>query len=292
MSSPTRLGLARLSLCIALALAPAAAAWAADAPRTAEQTRAEIGKLNWLKGPSRADVGDKGKLEVPKGGAFLGESEGSRFLELTGNLPAPGHSVLTANNWWAVLSFNPVGYIKDDEKLDPDALLKTLKDSDGPANEERRKRGLGQLYTDGWAVPPHYDPQTKYLEWGLRLKAEGDPDPIINYTVRLLGRSGYESVVLVSSPATLDADVKELKTTLKQFEFNAGERYAEFKPGDHVAEIGLGALVLGGAAAAASKSGFFKALLAALAAGWKLVVAGVVALFAGIGKLFGRKKQP
>ena len=82
-----------------------------------------------------------------------------------------------------------------------------------------------------------------------------------------------------------------LRTTLKGFAFNGGESYAEFKPGDHVAEIGLGALVLGGAAAAAVKSGWWKSLLAFLAAGWKLIAGIAVAAVAGIGKLLGRKKD-
>ena len=109
--------------------------------------------------------------------------------------------------------------------------------------------------------------------------------------MRLLGRTGYENVVLVTSPETLDADVKSLKATLKSFDFNAGEKYSEFKPGDHIAEFGLGALVVGGTAAAMVKSGFWKTLVAALAAGWKLVLGVGVALLAGIGKLFGRKNN-
>jgi uncharacterized membrane-anchored protein len=282
-------GLRTLSLALALVLVPAAPLLAAEL--TPEQTRSEMAKLPWLKGPAQAPLGNKAALALPKGDTFLGEADGSKFLELTGNLPSPGHSVLVADNWWAVLSFSDVGYVKDDEKLDPDALLKALKDSDGPANEERKKRGLGQLTTDGWLVPPHYDTETKHLEWGLKLRAEGESEPIINYTVRLLGRSGYENVILVSSPKTLEADVKELKAVLKGFEFNSGERYSEFKPGDHVAEFGLGALVLGGAAAAAAKSGFFKVLLGSLAAFWKLILGAGIALVAGIGKLFGRKKD-
>ena len=226
---------------------------------------------------------------MPVQSRFLPEKDGPRFLELTGNLPAPGHSVLVGSHWWATFGFSPVGYVKDDEKLDADALLTQIKSGDEPSNEERRKRGIPQLWTDNWFVPPHYDPVTKRLEWGLRLRGEGSNEPVINYTVRVLGRTGFESVVLVSSPQSLDQDVKELKAILKTFDFNLGEKYSEFKPGDHVAEFGLGALIVGGAAAVAAKTGLWKSLLAALAAGWKLVAAAVVALFAGIGKLFKRK---
>jgi uncharacterized membrane-anchored protein len=140
-------------------------------------------------------------------------------------------------------------------------------------------------------VPPHYDASTKHLEWGLKLHSQDNPRPIINYTVRLLGRTGYENVVLVSSPEELEQNVAALKATLKSFSFNSGERYDEFKPGDHIAEFGLGALVVGGATAALVKSGFWKTILVALAAGWKLVLGAVVVVLAGIGKFFGRKKD-
>jgi uncharacterized membrane-anchored protein len=258
---------------------------------TPEQRRAEFGKLPWQNGPVDGAVGAKGTLKVPDKARLLPDTHGGRFLELTGNLPEPGNTILVSGNWWAVLSYSSIGYIKDDEKLDADALLRTLKESDGPANEERKKRGIAQLTTEGWAVPPHFDPQTKHLEWGLRLRAEGDPNPVINYTVRMLSRGGYENVTLVSDPTSLTQDVAELKAMLKGFSFNKGESYAEFKPGDHVAEIGLGALVLGGAAAAAVKGGWWKALLGVLAAGWKVIAGVGVALALGIGKLFGRKKQ-
>jgi uncharacterized membrane-anchored protein len=257
---------------------------------SADPARDEMGKLPWQKGPLTGTVGDKARIMVPADAALLPEASGARFLELTGNIPQPGHTVIVSGDWFAIMSFNPAGYIKDDEKLDPDALLSSLKESDGPSNEERKRRGISQLHAEGWAVPPHYDPATKYLEWGLRLRSEDSPRPVINYTVRLLGRTGYESVTLVSSPESLQKDVGELKTMLTSFDFNSGEKYSEFKPGDHVAEFGLGALVLGGAAAAMAKTGLWKTILVALAASWKLVAGAAIALFAAIGRIFRRNR--
>src|SRR5258706_10892932 len=129
-----------------------------------EQARQEMGKLPWQKGPSGGAVGNKASVVVPSDSALLPETSGARFLELTGNIPEPGNTIIVSGDWWAALSFNPTGYIKDDEKLDPDALLASLKDHDVPSNEHRQKLGIPLLYTHGWAVPPHYDPETKYLE--------------------------------------------------------------------------------------------------------------------------------
>lgn len=266
-----------------------AAGHAADDAAAKEKN--PLADLQWQKGPTTFSLGSFGRIQLSEKTAALSESESNKFLRLTGNLPSPGLNIISGSNWWATFEFDDAGYVKDDEKIDADALLKELKDSDGPSNEERRKQGLPELFTDGWYVPPHYDPTTKRLEWGLRIHASDDNQPVINYTVRVLGRSGYERVVLVSSPETLERDVAEFKQVLKGFDFVDGQRYSEFKPGDRVAEFGLAALVAGGAAAVATKTGFWKVLVGFLAAGWKLVLGGVVALLAGIGKIFSRKND-
>ena len=275
-----------LALLCAAALGPAAAA-----PDKDDDVGAQMRALPWQRGPAPGAIGDKATLMIPAEGGYLKAGDAGKFLTLTGNLPSKGTSILTGSHWWAALDFNPIGYVKDDEKIDADALLKSIKESDEAENSERKKQGLPELHTEGWYVPPHYDTQTKHLEWGVKLRSSDNPDPVINYSVRLLGRTGVESVVLVSSPAKLDENVKELKTVLTSFEFNGGEKYSEWKPGDHVAEIGLGALVVGGAAAVMAKTGLWKVILGALAAFWKLIAVGAVAVFAAIGKLFKRSPR-
>jgi uncharacterized membrane-anchored protein len=123
------------------------------------------------------------------------------------------------------------------------------------------------------------------------LKVRSNNESIINYTVRILGRSGYESAILVSDPEQLEGDVRAFKAALQGFNFNSGERYSEFKPGDRVAEFGLAALVAGGAAAIATKTGFWKGIAVFFAAFWKLILGVGVAALTGIGKLFKRDKD-
>jgi hypothetical protein len=95
------------------------------------------------------------------------------------------------------------------------------------------------------AGSPHYDTATKRLEWGLRLRGESG-EKNVNYTSRILGRSGVMTATLVSDTATLAQNTDEFKKVLAGFDYNSGQTYAEFKNGDKVAAIGLGALVLGG----------------------------------------------
>ncbi len=272
-----------LALCVAPLLAMAAP--------DGQDPGAALRALDWHVGPRTEQVVGKATLKTPNADIlFLDDANSEKFLKITGNLPEPGNNILYSEKegWWADFSFDPIGYVKDDDKIDAEELLKQLKSSDGPANEERKKLGLSPLITEGWHVPPHYDAQTKTLEWGTKLRSEGHTS--VNYTIRLLGRSGVMSATLVSSPETLDKDIVGFKQALHGFEFNAGERYSEFKEGDHVAEYGLAALVVGGAAAVATKKGLWAVIAGGLAAAWKFVVAGVFAAFAGVKALF-KKKQ-
>jgi uncharacterized membrane-anchored protein len=255
-------------------------------------TQDEMRKLAWQKGPTSGQIGAKATIKVPEGYVFLDEKNTSRFLELAGNPPRGGHYLFAPQSldWFAVFSFESTGYVKDDEKIDPQALLKSLKESDAPSNEERKRLGMSPLYTVGWEVPPHYDTDTKRLEWGLRLTPGGDRF-LVNYTSRLLGRTGVMSAVLVADTATLAKDTQDFKAGLKEFSYVSGEKYAEYKSGDRVAEYGLAALVLGGAAAVATKKGFWGAILAFLGAFWKLIAGVGVAVVAWLGSMFRKKNQ-
>ncbi len=252
---------------------------------------AELKKLAWQVGPSEARIGDKATIKVPDGYVFLDDKNTRRFLELMGNPPPDGHYLFAPKTlaWFAVFSFNPSGYVKDDEKIDPDELLKSLKANDEASNEERQRLGMSKIYTDGWEVLPHYDNQTKRLEWGLRLRNEQGRTNV-NYTSRLLGRSGVMSATLVTGTSSLAADSATFKTALEQFTYASGENYSEFKQGDKLAAYGLGALILGGAAAVATKKGLWAVLGGFFVAFWKILVGVFVAAVAGFKSWF-KKKQ-
>ena len=264
--------------------------FAAQAQREPGQIIQELQKLAWQRAPGEGAIGAKAKIRIPEGYSFLDERNTRRFLELMGNPPRDNHYLIAPANldWFAVFSFDPVGYVKDDEKIDATALLDSLKKGDEPGNEERKRLGMAPIYTDGWHVPPHYDSNSKRLEWGMRLRDEKG-GLHVNYTSRLLGRSGVMSAVLVSSPQSLNEDMKAFNGALAGYQFNAGEQYAEFKSGDKIAEYGLAALVVGGAAAAAAKAGLFKSLGKFL---WVIVGGAAMAGWALFKKLFARKEKP
>jgi uncharacterized membrane-anchored protein len=246
-------------------------------------------ELDWHIGPKVENIGSKATLKTDQSLAFLDEENSKKYLKLTGNIPDAGNYILLSikDNWWASFSFSSIGYVKDDEKIDSDALLQTLKDQDIASNAERRKMGLHELFTQGWYTLPHYDNTSKHLEWGVKILNNGKEE--LNYTIRLLGKTGVMNAILISSPETLNNDVQNFKAALSGFEFNSGESYAEFKEGDRVAEYGLAALIAGGAAAVATKKGFFAAIAGFLMASWKIAALAFVGLLTWIRSLFKSK---
>lgn len=251
------------------------------AEKTLEQ---QLSELNWLAPGSVGRVADKAEFKVTDGNTFLGSADTDKFLKINGNLPrGNSYTVASVNaNWFGILDFVDDGYVKDDEKIDADELLSSLKEGNIQANEERRKQGYPALTLEGWFFPPRYDTATKRLEWGTKLRSEQDQSLIVNVSTKILGRSGYTSAILVTEPATMEQDLLDFKAALKHFDYVSGEKYSEWKEGDKVAAYGLGALVLGGAAAAATSKGGIKAVGIA-------ILAGLAALWAGIKRFFGRK---
>ena len=251
--------------------------------------------IEWQEGPSTGALGDIARIKIPEGFRFTGRDGVRRFMELTQN-PVSGEElgVMVSpsgpgeETWFVIFEFNPIGYVKDDEKgkLDADAILSSLKKGNERGNEERRKRGWATLDLVGWSTPPRYDAITNNLTWAIRASSQGTE--VINHSVRLLGRKGVMDADLVLGPAMVGSAVPEFDKLLAGFEFAQGNRYAEWVKGDRVAAYGLTALVAGGVGAAAVKSG-------ALGKLWKLLAVGVVAALAGLKRILGAvfgSKQP
>ncbi len=210
-------------------------------------------------GPATAPIGGMAEIDIGENVVHLGAADTKRLLVSMDNL-TNGRELATLipdhRDWMLFFEFEDVGYIEDDETLDADDLLASLRDNMDAGNEERRRLDLDEMELVGWESEPAYNPTTNNLEWGLRLASLGSP--FINHDIRLLGRRGVMSVTLACDPAVYDAAVAEVQQVLEGFRFTDGHRYNQYVSGDKVAEYGLAALVTGGAAAAALKMGFFK----------------------------------
>lgn len=246
--------------------------------------------------------GAHAKLALSPEFRFLDASDAQRVLsDLWGNPPDTavlGMLVPTAaplsdpdKSWAVVITYKDDGHVSDADaaKIDYDQMLKEMQESTREENPERKKQGYAELQLVGWAAKPHYDAATNKIYWAKELAFGDQHEHTLNYDIRALGRGGYLSLNAVAGMKQLPMVESEMQKVLAMTEFDAGQRYGDFNAStDKVAAYGLGALVVG---AIAAKAGLFAKLIALLIVAKKFIIIGVLALLAGLRKLFGRKSS-
>ena len=277
---------------VSLLLSSALAIAQAPPPSAAEQYR-------WQEGPKKIELGHDIQIDLPEHYIFLGMPDADRLMRKLGNFYNDNlQGLITSDEenpqWFVSVRYTEDGHIDDSEKIDADALLNSIKEGTEQANAERIKNGFAAAHVDSWTEPPRYQRDVHHLVWALTMKtAKGES---LNYNTRVLGRRGVVSLNLVTAPARLETDRPQAAKMLAATAFKVGARYEDFdKKTDKVAEYGLMGLILGGAGIAAvkvAKVGLLAGLLKFLVAGWKLVAAFFVAMFAGIKRFFTGKPAP
>ena len=289
-----------LSLLAQEAAPPAEAA--AEAPADeGDNVQAFVDSLKFQDGQVTLTAA-RATLNLPRGLRYLDAADTERVLtDLWGNPPGseaigmlvPADISLAdgERSWAIVLQYEEEGYVSDEDaqEIDYSEMMQEMQASAADSNEARKQQGYGGVEIVGWAEPPRYDAGTHKLHWAKELAFEGQGEHTLNYDVRVLGRHGVLVMQAVAGIGQLSQIKPGMSEALAAVDFNEGARYADFNPAtDKAAEYGLAALVAGGIAA---KTGLWAKLLALLIAGKKLVIAAVVLLFAGVGKLFGKKKE-
>jgi uncharacterized membrane-anchored protein len=248
-------------------------------------------KYRWQGGPGKMSLsGDVAQLQLQEDEAFLDAVQTVQLLKEMGN-PTSGNEagiIRPASGdekWWALFEYDKAGYVKDDEKdkIDADELLKSIKDGTEEGNEFRKEHGAPGLHVERWSEPPHYDAQTHNLVWGVLAK-DDNGEEVVNYQVRMLGREGFMSITLIDDPKLIDTSKIAFNKVLERFTYQPGKTYAEWRPGDKVAEYGLTALVAAGAGAAAVKLG----LLGYIGKFFKVIAVGIAGAAAAVGRFFKR----
>jgi len=88
-------------------------------------------RVAWISGPDTARLGTVARMEIPAGYRLMDKDGARAMLERTGN-PVPeglvGILAPESGQWWAVLEFTPVGYLKDVDKeaLDAATILQAM----------------------------------------------------------------------------------------------------------------------------------------------------------------------
>ncbi|MFI5302097.1 MAG: DUF2167 domain-containing protein, partial [Polyangiales bacterium] len=249
-ASPAAIVCAMIAFLTCASLGTPTARAATDEGPEPSSSAATAPKLHFIDGPTTIDLGHALTLELPASDRYLGPADSEKALRAMGNLHNEGILGIVApkgekSEWFAVIDWNGAGHVNDDEKIDPDKLLESMRDAQKEANEERKSQGFKELALDGWQVSPSYDKDKHHLSWALIVSdTEGKS---VNFNTRILGRESYASINLVTDPTKLDGFRGEGVTLLQATTFAKGQRYEDFnKKTDKLAEYGLVGLITGG----------------------------------------------
>ena len=250
----------------------------------------ETGRINLSQGNAT--------LNVPSGFKFVNTEQANFVITKVWGNPQPEHVLgilfpesstpFTDSSFAFVVSYDPMGYVKDDDAKDInyDDMMADMQKSEAEENRDREAAGYEPIHIEGWAQKPFYDQDKKILHWAKNIKFGDAERNTLNYDVRVLGRNGILSLNAVASVTELPLVKKNIDKVLSMARFTPGYTYADYKSGtDKVAIYTIGGLVAGKVLA---KVGFF-ALLAKFS---KLIIAAVVGAFVFIKKKFtGRSKS-
>ena len=236
--------------------------------------------------------GGIGELTVPNGFRYLDSAQSRRVLtqlwgnpksETLGMLFPASRGPLDDQAWAYSISYDPMGYVKDDDADDIDysELLEEMQNDTQEANKEREAAGFDPFYLLGWAANPYYDKTTHALHWAKSLRFGSSPDTTLNYNVRLLGRKGVLVLNAIGEPAQLPEIKASIPGLLSGVTFARGQQYVDFDADiDEVAAYSIGGLVAGKVLA---KVGLFALVLKF----WKLGLLALAGAWAGVKRFFG-----
>jgi uncharacterized membrane-anchored protein len=206
-------------------------------------------QLQWTSGPADASLGALADIKIPKGYRFT-DAAGAAMLLTRMNNPVPtglvGILAPESGQWWAVLEYRDIGYLKDAAKtgMDAKAILQTISNRAQNQNEDRRIHNLPLITSVDWALAPAFDANTHILEWAVLAKTQSGQ--VVNHTMRLLGRQGIlDATVVEPYQAQAALDLVSLKELMKNISFKAGQRYVDYQAGDKISKIGLAELIDG-----------------------------------------------
>lgn len=246
------------------------------APATQATTPTQTGLPWMLRG--RGPIGGLAGIDLPDGLRYLPALPSERFLQMMGNPPISGLRVVAPHDlsWFIVYSYHPEGHVSDGDDLDSGELMTALLAQEKVVNERRVATGMGEIHITGWDFEPQYDRHSNTLQWGLEIR-DGSGRKIINRTVRILGREGYVAGTLVVPGDAAIFALRSFEDANRAVTFDHGSTYQEFRQGDRIAEYGLAALVTGGVAAAAIKTGAARSIFSVVLGGIEGVAAMLVA---------------
>jgi uncharacterized membrane-anchored protein len=265
------------SLAFALALAIAAGAAQAQPPSNDAERQAMLKTLGYHEGGKFTLPVSNAKLDMPQRYIVLIGADARKYFEIANGVDATDKLeavVVDPRSKTSVyVSTTDEGYVALDDwsEINPDAMLRQMKQNTAASNPERKRNGRPALTVLDWDSKPALDRAADEVRYAIKLKA--DERELDNAALLVLGRNGYEKFTWTGDTAQ---DPRGLLAAVRAgFTFPPGATYADHQDGDKTASYGIAALVAAAVGAKIlAKAGAFAFLLGFAKKG-AVVVAGL-----------------
>lgn len=186
-----------------------------------------------------------------------------------------------------LIEYHEIGFLADDDWKDvaSDTLLAEIVEATRQTNEVRRANGYPTLEVQGWVQEPYYSKRRNTVYWAIDVR-DSRGFALINAVAMKLGRHGFSKLTWAGLREQFQDAKMALGPALRAYNFKEGARYADFRDGDVIAAVGLGAMAM--SLMTGNKRAFGGGILAGALVLLKKFWYVLLLPFLALGKLFRR----
>ena len=253
-------------------------------PKTDEEWNKAMDSLNWKEGPSLVNYNEaNSKINISSNFSILEKEDAHQILYwLNGtNFDHIDVYAINKSNEQYMFFYTDSGYVKTDDwtDVDPDQFIKEIRENYKTSNDTRKKNGQPTILNVSWKKKPYLDGVYNSVYYALNVDWS-DNKSSAEGTAIILGKEGYTTASYVAGDNGYQEQM--LLNLSKIHKFNATKEYKDWKSGDKVAAVGIGALLATTLGVKALKPGIIAAGLLLLKKFWFIIFLP----FIWLGKLF------
>ncbi len=260
-------------------------------PSNTDEWRKAWSTLGWINGPKEMNFQEaQSKININSNFDILTDNDANQLLFWLNGIEFPYVKIYAYDlndDTQYMFYYNDSGYVKTNDwtDVDPKKFIDEIRENYKISNEERKKNNLPYVINVTWMKTPYLDGIYNSVYWALNVQWS-DNTSSQEGTALILGREGYTTAKYVAGQNGYDEQM--LLNLSKMHKFNETKEYKDWKSGDKVAAVGIGALLASTLGVKALKPGLVAAGLAILKKFWFILFLP----FIWLGKLFtGSKKK-
>ncbi len=232
-----------------------------------------------------------GSIKIDSSEIFLTGNDVNQFAHWTWGKPDYSLMLIRSGADTIYIDYTGGGYVSIDDwkDVDTETMIKELNDNAKTVAQDLKAKNLPYATKLNWVHEPQLDRQKNMVYYAYKVEWSDGRFSLESLSL-VLGKKGYTTVTFVTSydeNISLVAVSKRNKDKASTFIYDKGEMYSDFKTGDKVAAVGIGALLAATLGVKALKPGLLVGLLLLLKKFWFILLLPFIA----IGKLFNTKSS-